>query len=490
MPKLKFKKEKERIRTSGRPDQGLRGGKIKLAGNKKGAFKYLKNTGNDSSYPDESPDVFSRLAREDCSDAGSVASSASSLASSLASSASSGFYSGSSLGSAGSVPLDRGFRVARDNPFGLDQSQLEEAEKQDILARLQTMRARGMQLSKNYTMRSSLAELRLEMGRIEHQHDTARSVARLRRWLMAGVSGAQWATNTKVAPKFVKGRLNGFSDYVLGSIEDYDSIFERMSEKYGGVLGVGSTGNPIADLFMLMGTQMLMFIFMHHKAGAKPPTEDEIRQQYPDMVRKMASELADKMRAEEKKAEQERRDRDMQFYRDQFQQQTRQSFQAPAFQPAPRPAPQMPTQYDIYQQQPPAAPPMPQVMPGPSFSLGLENEDVYDLLRPPQGQATVEELHESAAPTIEWLPQKQEEESFELPQEDATGLPQYEPPQTFPERPAEINKTVEMPMPSMGTRRGRPVKINSIQPKAAAPTKAEPKAEPTNADDGKTISIM
>lgn len=192
-----------------------------------------------------------------------------------------------------------------NNPFGMDNSLMEEAEKQDILGRLHTLRQRGVRLSKNYTPRSSIQELRMEMGRIEHEEETKRAVMRLRRWLMAGVSGMQWVTSQKFTPKFARGRLNGFSDYVLGSIEDYDPVFESMSERYGGVIGIGSSGNPMLDLFILLGTQMVMFVFLQHQANVKPPTPEEIRKQHPDLVRKAARELAEQMRQDDRAREME-----------------------------------------------------------------------------------------------------------------------------------------------------------------------------------------
>jgi hypothetical protein len=219
------------------------------------------------------------------------------------------FSSISSSSTMSSIPMDRtlsnmrgksgGSAAAKSAPGSI----ADEAEKQDILARLHIVKARGIRLTKNYTAKSTLQELRMEMGRIEHEAETNRSVQRLRRWLMAGVSGAEYASSSNYAPKVAKNRLHGFSTYVLDSIEDYDPAFERMSEKYGGVLGIGSTGNPLADIAILMLTQMCMFMFVEHKSEVKPPTADEVKKQYPDMVRTVAKEMADKMRAEEKGVE-------------------------------------------------------------------------------------------------------------------------------------------------------------------------------------------
>lgn len=191
------------------------------------------------------------------------------------------------------------------NVFGMSDKEVDEQEKLDILARLHILKQRGTRLSKNYTVNSTLNELRMEIGRLEHEAETTRSVQRLRRWLLAGVSGMEYASSSKYAPKFARNKLNGFSTYVVDGIEDYDPAFERMSEQYSGVMGIGSTGNPLTDIFMLMLTQAFMFIFIEHKVGTKPPTMEDIKKEHPDLIRNAAREMAEQMRQEERRQEAE-----------------------------------------------------------------------------------------------------------------------------------------------------------------------------------------
>lgn len=193
--------------------------------------------------------------------------------------------------------------ASSNNAFGMSDKEVDNQEKLDILARLHILKQRGTRLSKNYTTTSTLNELRMEMGRIEHEAETTRNVQRLRRWLLAGVSGMEYASASKYAPKFARNKLNGFSTYVVDGIQDYDPAFEQMGEKYSGVMGIGSTGNPLTDIFMLMVTQAFMFIFIEHKVGTKPPTLDEIKKEHPDLVRNAAREMAEKMRQEERQQE-------------------------------------------------------------------------------------------------------------------------------------------------------------------------------------------
>jgi len=256
---LKFKKpsKTEKFPVDKSADQGLLGRSVKIKGNSDGPvkkvkvvpkkkegkksapFKFLKK--GPSTFPVKR-DFFQKLAADDdrsvvsaassisaASSASSTSAASSISAASSFSSRSSGRFSGSYGSSGSSIPPDKGFDILREqrrvNPFGLTNDELEEAEKQDILGRLHSLRMKGSVLSKNFTLRSSLAELRMEMGRLESENDTKRSVQRMRRWLMAGASGLQYVSNTKFAPMFMKGKFDGFSDYVLSSIEDYDVIF-------------------------------------------------------------------------------------------------------------------------------------------------------------------------------------------------------------------------------------------------------------------------
>ena len=343
-------------------------------------------------------------------------------------------------------------------------SEADEAEKQDILARLHILKQRGIRLSKNYTTRSSLSELRLEMGRIEHEMDTQRAVQRMRRWLMAGTSGLEYATNSKYAPKFAKNKLHGFSNYVLDSIEDYDPAFERMSEKYGGVIGIGSTGNPIADIAVLLLTQAFMFIFIEHKAGIKPPTADEVKKEYPDMVNRVAREMADKMRAEEREHElkiqqaREQARNEWMFQQQQAQQQGVQQVYTGGF-PVQVTSQQMPT---IVAQPPPPQPmrapsiviPPEPVAPPPIAELDINTEDnsVFDLRAAPADSDI-----KDAFDVSEMVREVENIQSSLEPQPFPTT-------EKLPEVPFTRQKTVEMPV---STRKGKDVKINDVPPKPA-----------------------
>lgn len=491
--KLKFSKKKEKIPLRSSKSQGLTSdNKVKLKGNKKSKskksekpeFKFLKL--GKSSYPG-SDDLYKQMAREssDESDDDSVPDSASISSSSTRSRRSAPqerlhlIPSGSGFNKLGPVPKPK--KISRPEPafaapdFSSDEEddddfsdmasvstrsssypmdktmsnfrkvskeEEEEAEKQDLLTRLHTLKQQGVKLSKNYTPRSSLAELRMEMGRLEHERETQHSMNRLRRYFMAGVSGMEYVTSTKKAPNVVKGKLNGFSGYVANSLEDYDPIFERMSEKYGGVAGIGSTGNPLGDLLFLLLTHVMFFVFIEARPNNKPPTEDEIKRNHPELVRNMARDMAYQMREEERQREMQMAQEREQMRQNWINQQQRQYYAPPEqgiFEghnqtgQAPIPAPQPVVNYS-----PPPSPPQP-IMPEPRVSLDFDiNTETPDLFQVEAMQS------ESISDMYDRHP-------------DDENLP------VLPSANERI-KVIEMPSQAVNSRKGKEVKIMEPKP--------------------------
>ena len=398
-------------------------------------------------------------------------------------------------------------KAPQSNAFGMSDKEVDKQEKLDILARLHILKQRGTRLSKNYTVTSTLNELRMEMGRIEHEAETTRNVQRLRRWLLAGVSGMEYASASKYAPKFARDKLNGFSTYVVDGIQDYDPAFEQMGEKYSGVMGIGSTGNPLTDIFMLMMTQAFMFIFIEHKVGTKPPTLDEIKKEHPDLVRNAAREMAEKMRQEERQQEMQAT-----AAREEARQQWMQQFHRPANEyhsvgngfsglinsPNQVTSHAAPQEYSNVYHPPPqqqiATPPHPQAaqfksepnfsavpptrgrkskgMPAPSMTstpfvpkhetINSEDTSLFDL-KPPVKSEGLETTFNSTVP-VDDMPMVTDEVF------SSSLLPK---PEALPKVPFEQHKSVEIPT---ATRKGRQVESKFDKPPKSAMKKSDAKS--------------
>ncbi len=171
----------------------------------------------------------------------------------------------------------------------------EEAERQDLLRRFNILRARGVQV-KNFTQRSNLKDMKLEMGRLEYEKQAKQSIQLNRRWFLAGSAGVAKLTN-KYGPNKLKGRWQGFDDYVLNSIGDYDNAFERMAEHYGGFVSTLTGGNPIWEIAVLFTWQFFMYGFLTDGAQTARANEelssDDIRKRYPNLIQQaVQDELA------------------------------------------------------------------------------------------------------------------------------------------------------------------------------------------------------
>lgn len=238
----------------------------------------------------------------DSDDGGSISSyssygSSPSLAQSLSSDASSSIFS------TGRPPApsarSRPAAAKSGNVFnGMSSSDAEEAEKADLLARFHFLKQKTndpVHLSKNYTAKSSLNEMRMEMGRIEHEAQVKRSIKINQRFLLAGMSLVENTTNN-YGPKATRGKLYKVSQFVDQSIHDYDSAFERMSEEYGGLVGAITGGNPLYEI----GCTALyhMFIYAMFYRGAESAqandelTIEDIRKRFPDLVKEAGAQYA------------------------------------------------------------------------------------------------------------------------------------------------------------------------------------------------------
>lgn len=264
----------------------------------------------------------------DSDDLDSVSSSSSSIISSR-SSASVDSATSSMSGSLSSVEASRNNRVPvskgllhslgsknaqEHSAGGISQKEAEEAEKNDLLARFHILRQRGIILSKNFTSKSSLQEMRMEMGRIEHENKMARSIRINRRFCLMGASGLTKLTDN-YAPSVLRGRWHGFDKHMLDCIEDFDEPFERLSEQYGGVVTALSGGNPLMEIIVLFLYQFITYAVTNKGEHAKTKDDmavDEALKRYPNIIREAVEK--ELQRRETEQAQQAQREQRNQQY--------------------------------------------------------------------------------------------------------------------------------------------------------------------------------
>lgn len=238
---------------------------------------------------------------------------------------------------------------------GMSKHEAEEVEKNDLLARFHVLRQRGVHLAKNFTPKSGLTEMRLEMGRIEHEASMGKAVKINRRWFLAGAAGLSKATDN-FGPNITRGRWHGFDKHLLAQIDDFNDPFERLSEHYGGVVGAVTGGNPLWEIGVLFVYQFLMYGLAStggEKArAAEGLSVEEVREKFPHVIQEAVKlELARQRQEDEaqlRQAQLQERARADAFDRQQaaFHEQLRAQQAPPPVAYNPAPVPLLPPQFD------------------------------------------------------------------------------------------------------------------------------------------------
>jgi hypothetical protein len=102
-------------------------------------------------------------------------------------------------------------------------------QKKELLYQFEKLEKKGMYVGKKFTLSSNLDEMRAEYDTIKRQRDTENSVKFQKKMLMAFVTASEFLNN-RFDPFDVK--LDGWSENMHESINDYDEVFEELHEKY------------------------------------------------------------------------------------------------------------------------------------------------------------------------------------------------------------------------------------------------------------------
>ena len=154
-------------------------------------------------------------------------------------------------------------------------------EKIDLLYKFKKLNDQGVRTTSNYNMNSNLDDMRNEYIKLKKQRDVENSIKFQRKVMMAAVSGAEFL-NSKFDPFDVK--LDGWSESVNESINDFDEVFEQLYEKYGG----GGEMAPELKLVLMLGGSAFMFHLSNTMFKSSIPNMGDIMQQNPDLMKQFA----------------------------------------------------------------------------------------------------------------------------------------------------------------------------------------------------------
>tara|TARA_B110000483_G_scaffold231777_1_gene298563 strand:+ start:16845 stop:17993 length:1149 start_codon:yes stop_codon:yes gene_type:complete len=102
-------------------------------------------------------------------------------------------------------------------------------EKQEILLKLLALEKKGVALTKKYSMSSKLSDLKFELALHKNNAEIDVSVKFQQKLLMAAVTGLEFA-NKRFDP--IGAKLDGWSESVMENLDDYETVFAKLHEKY------------------------------------------------------------------------------------------------------------------------------------------------------------------------------------------------------------------------------------------------------------------
>lgn len=161
-------------------------------------------------------------------------------------------------------------------------------EKFKYLRKLEALEKKGVELSKKYSMESSLQEMMGEYETIMDEKTKQNSVKFQGNMLMAVINGIEFLNN-KFDPFDIK--LDGWSDQVQENITDYDDIFGELHEKYK---SKASMAPELKLLFQLGGSAMMVHMTNTMFKSSMPGMDDILRQN-PDLMRSFQSAAVNTM---------------------------------------------------------------------------------------------------------------------------------------------------------------------------------------------------
>ena len=102
-------------------------------------------------------------------------------------------------------------------------------EKQTLLLKLYALEKKGVELSRKFSMNSKLSELKFEYELHKTSVETEMSIKFQQKILIAAITGLEFV-NKKFDP--IGAKLEGWSESIMDNLDDYDSVFTKLHEKY------------------------------------------------------------------------------------------------------------------------------------------------------------------------------------------------------------------------------------------------------------------
>lgn len=163
-------------------------------------------------------------------------------------------------------------------------------QKFKALRDLERLEKKGVTLSRQYTMESSLQEMQGEYETIVAEREKKASSKFQGRMLMAAVTGLEFLNN-RFDPFDVK--LDGWAEQVGENLDDYDDIFGELHEKYK---SKAKMAPEVKLMFQLAGSAIMVHMSNSMFKSAVPGMDDIMRQN-PELMQQFSQAAVNSMGA-------------------------------------------------------------------------------------------------------------------------------------------------------------------------------------------------
>lgn len=162
------------------------------------------------------------------------------------------------------------------------------ADKFSLLRNLESLEAKGVKLTKKYTMDSNYYEMKGEYDLIISEKEKSNSVKFQGKMLMAAITGIEFLNN-RFDPFDVK--LDGWSEQLNENIDDYDEIFGELHEKYQ---SKAKMAPELKLLFQLAGSAIMVHM-TNTMFKSSMPGMDDIMRQNPELMQQFTQAAVNTM---------------------------------------------------------------------------------------------------------------------------------------------------------------------------------------------------
>ena len=161
-------------------------------------------------------------------------------------------------------------------------------EKFQLLRKLEMLEQKGVQLSKKYTMDSSLLEMKGEYETIMDEKAKQNSVKFQGNILMTCINGIE-LLNNRFDPFDMK--LDGWSEQIGDNMDDYDEVFGELYDKYKSKASMA----PELKLLFQVGGSAAMLHMTNTMFKSAMPGMDDIMRQNPDLAKQFQAAAVNTM---------------------------------------------------------------------------------------------------------------------------------------------------------------------------------------------------